>query len=50
MTTVHKRPMTLLKKPVFWVVLLVLAWLVLITVQITLGMGTAPGGSSPQRR
>jgi hypothetical protein len=38
--------MSLMKKPLFWVALLVLAWLVLITVQITLGMGTgSPRGS-----
>jgi hypothetical protein len=28
----------------FWVVLFVLGWLVLVAVQISLGMGGAPGG------
>ncbi len=34
--------MKLLTKPLFWAALLLLAWLVLITVQIALGMGAAP--------
>ncbi|RZS36401.1 hypothetical protein EV193_10782 [Herbihabitans rhizosphaerae] len=32
------------KKPVFWLLLLVVAWLTLVTVQISLGMGGDPGG------
>jgi hypothetical protein len=39
--------MSLLRKPVTWVVLLLLAWLTFITVQIALGMGTAPDGGDP---
>jgi hypothetical protein len=39
--------MPLLRKPVFWVVLLVLAWITLVTVQIALGMGTAPTTNGP---
>jgi hypothetical protein len=41
--------MSLLRRPVFWVVLLVLTWLALVTVQIALGMGTAPDEVSPKR-
>ncbi|WP_269086661.1 hypothetical protein [Actinosynnema sp. ALI-1.44] len=37
-----------LRKPMFWVVLFLLGWLTLITVQIALGMGGAPGeGGAP---
>jgi hypothetical protein len=39
--------MSLLRKPVLWVVLLVLAWLTLVTVQIALGLGTGSVGGSP---
>jgi hypothetical protein len=42
--------MSLLRKPVVWVALLVLAWLTFITVQIALGMGTGPGGGAPKGR
>ena len=31
-------------RPWFWILTFLLAWLVLITVQITMGMGGAPGG------
>jgi len=34
-----------LKSPWFWVLVLVLGWLTLVTVQIALGMGTAPGNA-----
>ncbi len=39
----------MLSRPTFWVVQFLLAWLVLIVVQISLGMGTAPedGGGAP---
>jgi len=36
--------MVLFTRPRFWLILFVLGWLILITVQIALGMGTAPGG------
>ena len=31
-----------LSRPMFWVLLFVIGWLTLVTVQIALGMGTAP--------
>lgn len=34
--------MSLFTKPLFWVVVFLLAWLTLITVQIAMGLGTAP--------
>lgn len=36
--------MSWLTKPWFWLLAFILAWLVLVTVQITLGMGGVPGG------
>lgn len=36
--------MTWWRRPWFWLLVCVLAWLVLVTVQISLGMGGAPGG------
>ncbi|MFD1147317.1 hypothetical protein [Saccharothrix hoggarensis] len=39
----------MMTRPMFWVVLFLLAWLTLVVVQISLGMGTAPdnGGTPP---
>ncbi|PSL51560.1 hypothetical protein B0I31_12094 [Saccharothrix carnea] len=34
----------MLTRPTFWVVLFLLAWITLIIVQISLGMGAAPDG------
>ncbi len=34
----------LVTKPLFWVLVFLLAWLALIVVQIAMGMGTGPGG------
>ncbi len=34
-------------RPMFWVVLFALAWLTLVVVQISQGMGAAPGGGAP---
>ena len=34
----------LVAKPLFWVLVFLLAWLTLIVVQITMGMGAAPDG------
>ena len=42
--------MSLLRKPVVWVVLAVLGWLALVTVQIALGMGTGPETGTPAGR
>lgn len=36
--------MAWLRKPWFWLLVCVLAWLTLVTVQISLGMGGVPGG------
>ncbi len=36
--------MPLRNRPWFWLLALLLAWLTLITVQIAMGMGGAPGG------
>lgn len=33
-----------LKRPVFWLVVFLIGWLVLVVVQISLGLGGAPGG------
>ena len=41
-------PARLLTRPLFWVLVFLLAWLTLIIVQIAMGMGTAPdGGRTP---
>ena len=37
-------PMSLFTRPWFWILLFVLSWLTLVTVQIALGMGGDPGG------
>jgi hypothetical protein len=33
-----------LTKPWFWLLVCLLAWLILVTVQIAMGMGGVPGG------
>ncbi len=40
----------MLIKPKFWLVAFLLAWLVLIIVQIALGMGEVPGGTGGKPR
>ncbi len=40
--------MSRLTKPRFWLLVFLVGWLVLVTVQIALGMGDAPdGGGAP---
>ena len=36
--------MSLLTKPRFWLIVFLLAWIAMVTVQIALGMGGTPGG------